>query len=236
MLNIYWGHSHSVKATKSTELHFACDTYRNQSIKNAERNRQAEQGYQTIKRGDDQRTSKQWRKLLACEQNIENVLEYLFQCWSTSAKTIIEKNNYCWAWKQMSYNKNECEKYWLHDLETIQEEADTRLMLHAAKYSNDLVIRSPNADVFVLALAFCSQNDGHLYFHTLKGRNPYTIIINHLQYMPILAKTNEMPLLVCMLSLDVTLWVLCMGFVKQKQKPPNGWATPIRRSAGQILI
>lgn len=51
------------------------------------------------------------------------------------------------------------------DPETTQEEADTRLMLHAAhaaKYSSDLVNKSPDTDVFVLALVFCSLIDGHL--------------------------------------------------------------------------
>ena len=36
----------SAKATKSTEIHFVCDTYSDLSIKNAERSRRAEQGYQ----------------------------------------------------------------------------------------------------------------------------------------------------------------------------------------------
>ncbi len=63
----------------------------------------------------------------------------------------------------------------VQDVEITQEEADTRLILHAAyaaKYSSDLVIKSPDTNVFVLALGFCSKIDGHLYFHTVKGRNP----------------------------------------------------------------
>lgn len=51
---------------------------------------------------------------------------------------------------------------------------------YAAKYSSDLVIQSPDTDVFVLALGFCSKIDGHLYFHTVKGRNTHIIDINRL--------------------------------------------------------
>ena len=50
----------------------------------------------------------------------------------------------------------------------------------AAKYSTDLVIKSPDTDVFVLALAFCSHIDCHLYFHTAKERNPHIADINSL--------------------------------------------------------
>ena len=39
----------SAKATKSTEVHFVCDRYSNLSVKNAERGRQSEQGYQKIR-------------------------------------------------------------------------------------------------------------------------------------------------------------------------------------------
>lgn len=83
----------------------------------------------------------------------------------------------------MNVNYTDLEVLEVHDLETTQEEADTRLMLHAAhvaKYSSDLVIKSPDTDVFVLALAFCSHIDGHLYFHTAEGRNPHITDINRL--------------------------------------------------------
>lgn len=43
------------------------------------------------------------------------------------------------------------------ELFTTQEEADTRLLLHCAHatdYSRHIIIRSPDTDVFVLALAF----------------------------------------------------------------------------------
>lgn len=38
---------HSAKETKSTELHFVCNTYTNLSVKNAERSRWAEHGYRS---------------------------------------------------------------------------------------------------------------------------------------------------------------------------------------------
>ena len=61
----------------------------------------------------------------------------------------------------------------LKELETIQEEADTRMLLHAAhasKTRTNIVMKSPDTDVFVLALSFCSHINANLYFHTAKGR------------------------------------------------------------------
>ncbi len=70
----------SAKANKTTEFHLVCDAYRNQSIKNAERSRWAEQRCQKIKiYGDDQKTTKQWRKFLACGQKKT--------CWRISSNT-----------------------------------------------------------------------------------------------------------------------------------------------------
>ena len=61
----------------------------------------------------------------------------------------------------------------LKHIETIQEEADTRMLLHAAHASKtwtNIVMKSPDTDVFVLALSFCSHINENLYFHTAKGR------------------------------------------------------------------
>src|SRR4029434_425269 len=61
----------------------------------------------------------------------------------------------------------------LKELETIQEEADTRMLLHAAHASNtwtNIVMKSPDTDGFVLAMSFCSHINANLYFHTVKAR------------------------------------------------------------------
>ena len=49
-------------------------------------------------------------------------------------------------------------------LESIQEEADTRFLLHAENASQDypnIVINSPDTDVFILALSKCLLIDAH---------------------------------------------------------------------------
>ncbi len=163
------------------------------------------------------------KKFLACGQNKENLLESFFQHWSTSAKNIIDNTRItvghggkCHIIK-MNGTYTDLKVLKVKGLETIHEEADTRFMqhaAHAAKNNRHLVIKSPDTDVFVLALAFCSQINGHLYFHTIKTETH--ALFTPTTYTPILARKNEMPWTVCMSFLDVTLWVLCMGLGKQE--------------------
>lgn len=106
-------------------------------------------------------------KFLACEENKKNVLEYFFQHWSTSAKfivgnttIIIGHGDKCHSTK-MNGSNTDLEILQVQDLETTQEEADTRHLLlaaYASKYSSDLAIKSPDIDVFMLALGFCQKN------------------------------------------------------------------------------
>src|SRR4029434_7946741 len=79
----------------------------------------------------------------------------------------------------------------LKELKTIQEEADTRMLLHAAHASKTWTTSAKtnwqcdshhgtwqqmpchldeDTDVFVLALSFCSHINANLYFHTVKRR------------------------------------------------------------------
>lgn len=95
---------------------------------------------------------------------------------------IIGHGDKCHAIK-INESKTDLEILRVQDLETTQEEADTRLLLYAAyaaQHSSDLVIKSPDTDVFVLALGFCRKIDGNLYIHTVKAKNPHIADINRL--------------------------------------------------------
>jgi len=72
------------------------------------------------------------------------------------------------------------------DLESNQEEADTRIVLHAIfaveKGSNVVVIRSPDTDVLLLLLHHCETiKSPEVYFHTdTKGKH-----VNHTRFIPV---------------------------------------------------
>ena len=70
----------------------------------------------------------------------------------------------------------------VEELRSIQEEADTRIFLHVRHaemngYSN-VVIHSPDTDVYIMAVAFSAELHGHLYFKTGIGDNSRIISID----------------------------------------------------------
>ena len=184
----------TAKTSKSKVIHFVPDTYQNMSIKNAERARRAVKGALITKiYSEDQKTPKQWAKFLACGENKENLLQFIFERWCKSGRDLIQDltlivghGGECHALRKDG-TTGDLEVSPMPALFTIQEEADTRLMLHcahAASYSQHIVIRSPDTDVFVLALAFAKEVGAHLYFHTGSGVNTRTVDVqqvhNHL--------------------------------------------------------
>lgn len=127
----------TAKASKSKVVHFVPDTYKNLSIKNAERSRRAAKGSQLTRiYSADQKTPKQWSKFLACGENKENLQEFFFETWSKSSKEqlqgislIVGHGSECHFIRANS-SGTEVEVLPIPSLFSIQEEADTRLLLH----------------------------------------------------------------------------------------------------------
>ena len=70
------------------------------------------------------------------------------------------------------------------ELQNDHKEADTRMLLHAKHASHDhddVVIRSPDTDVFVLAVGHKCSFDASLYFVTGTGNNCRIIDINKIR-------------------------------------------------------
>lgn len=137
----------------------------------------------------DQKTPKQWSKFLACGQNKENLQQFLFETWSMSSKEqiqvitlIVGHGSECHVIRVNSSGTG-VEVLPLQTLFSIQEEADTRPLLHcahASQYSSHVVISSPDTDVSMLAIAFCKEIGTNLYFHTRKGANKRTINVQRI--------------------------------------------------------
>eukprot|EP00057_Strongylocentrotus_purpuratus_P019489 XP_011673963.1 PREDICTED: uncharacterized protein LOC105442958 [Strongylocentrotus purpuratus] len=177
------------KMNKSKIVHFVPDRYKSKSIKNAERGRRAVEGSQLTKIfSGDQKIPNQWTKFLSSGENKENLLQYLFERWSQSGKDIIDDvtvivghGEECHAIR-MDRSKGELEIQPLPALFSTQEEADTRLLLHslhAASCSVDVIINSPDTDVFILCLAFSQDIDANMYFRTGQGNKTRTIAIGN---------------------------------------------------------
>ncbi|KAJ8049553.1 hypothetical protein HOLleu_02339 [Holothuria leucospilota] len=171
-------------ANKSKEIHFVTDTYREISIKNAEREKRAAGGSQLM-RIHGQPLPKQWKKFLSNGENKKSLIEFLDETWSKvktsclkGVKVFLAHDSMCHSLSPGNEENDPVVKVAESGLSTEQEEADTRMYLHAAhaaKTCGDAIIASPDTDVFIIGTALQSQIPAHLFFHTGRGANLRTI-------------------------------------------------------------
>ena len=146
---------------KAVRVDFVADRYPQLSIKNAEREKRASSGTSHVCiYARDQKVFKPWKKFISSGRNKENLLAFLLKCWS--------EMNGCLLGGIHLYvtSGKKCTKLLSVDGRIIQEqvdqlscdheEADTRLMLHAAHAASSgiqtVLVKSPDTDVFILAL------------------------------------------------------------------------------------
>ena len=121
------------------------------------------------------------------EKNKSTLIEFLLEEWSidTYAETIAHRELYVAVhdncYKLTSENDTVI-KVLQQDLVTPQEEADTRMFLHAAHASQQryeiIVIKSSDTDVGVLAVYYSSQISGSLILATGMGNKWRFIDVN----------------------------------------------------------
>ena len=131
----------------------------------------------------------QWKKFLSNSQNKENLLHFLVQEWSSRpyAATRLSAGGSLFVTDGMTCYQLTCNrdgqllKQVVPELKSSHEEADTRLILHAAHAGRSghecIIIKSPDTDVAVLATAHSAQIHGTVLFLTgTKQRRRYVNI------------------------------------------------------------
>ena len=138
-----------------------CDTYRKASIKTAERSRRTKSGSQVVTiYSDDQSTPKQWKKFLAHDANKTALVIFFAKVWpSTKLQHVCAIQLY--TTKGFSCDLIEFGRRGPVTVEKVDalaydhEEADTRLLLHAAHASRSydrIMIKSSDPVVAIIAL------------------------------------------------------------------------------------
>ncbi|XP_071812536.1 uncharacterized protein [Apostichopus japonicus] len=179
------------RSTGSNIIHFVTDTYPAMSIKGAERKRRAASGSQRIKiTKPDQPVPKQWKKYLANGFNKEQLVNFLFDSWSTYGEEDLKGISVYIAHAEQCHlitaSNGTTNIQEVPELHCTHEEADTRMLLHA-KYasdmgSKDIVIKSPDTDVFIIGIAMSPKlESSKLYFNTGKEEKNRTISLQAIQ-------------------------------------------------------
>jgi hypothetical protein len=167
---------------KAKIVHFVTDTYREQTIKQLERNRRGSSTPYLIS-GPKTKLPRDFKTFLLNSSNKRQFICFLLREWQTERYAqhlqgrqvffVCEEECLCLE----SHNGRTVSVSAVQELFSSQEEADTRIILHclyaAERIADDVTIsvRSPDTDVFVILLAYSTQIRQALFFDTGTGNN-----------------------------------------------------------------
>ena len=144
------------------------DVYRQDSIKSAERQQRTKKPgleYKNITAGH---IVQQWRLFLSNINNKTSLIAFLVKEWKkTEHRGKLGDRELFVTDLENCYCITEGTTHEVPDLMSSQEEADTRLLLHANHAAKSgckaVVIIADDTDVFIMFLAFCSRIDASIY-------------------------------------------------------------------------
>ncbi|XP_038062969.1 uncharacterized protein LOC119733637 [Patiria miniata] len=203
----------------SKEIHFVTGQYLSTSIRNAKRNPRAGSRTWSNKISDVRHkpVPVQWKKFLGLGRNKDNFVNFMFQIWKEVSSAILKDVKVYLAHGEechVLYNVNgEVKSETVPELECRHEEVDTRMLLHCAFISSqaspnspkkNIIIKSPDADVFILALHHSSSIESPLLFHTGRGKNLRTVNISQVSRVLGAERTKMLIGLHCLTGCDST--------------------------------
>ncbi|XP_065182225.1 uncharacterized protein LOC135812936 [Sycon ciliatum] len=168
-------------ATPPARVDFVADQYHTASIKSCERSKRtaSTEPLRVAVQRPDQAIPTQWKRFMASGANKAGLIQFFADHWSStpelkatlgvSRSVFITVGQQCYV-LQEEEGKSTLSRHQVSRLTSNHEEADTRLILHAADAVQqgfpDVVIRSPDTDVAVIAIGSASSIPGRLIFQT----------------------------------------------------------------------
>ncbi len=147
------------EGTDSQRIDVVFDVYRHDSIKNAEREKRGSESGHEFRNIKADHKIHHWRKFLSNSKNESLLIKFISEEWQNercrerlAVKTIfVTTKDHCYEISSVGATT-------VDELRSTQEEADTRMLLHAAHAAaaagyRAVVITSEDTDVFVLSLA-----------------------------------------------------------------------------------
>lgn len=163
----------------ASRLDIVFDVYFKTSIKDVERQRRST-GEMAIKQIVSSAPIKQWGQLLSSGEFKNKLITFFLNDWKTKRHLLNDKtvyvNDSSGTWKLTRQQMEICDR-----LQSNQEEADTRMILHAKDASSryeDIVIFTPDTDVFILAASNLGTIGCNLFILTGTGDNRRIINLN----------------------------------------------------------
>ena len=129
-----------------------------------------------------QKVPRQWKRFLTCGENKEELIKFIYTSWMKADPTLLRGIEVYLSHDEL------CHKFIttgglltchaVDELKCDHEEADTRMLTHARRASqlyDNIVIKSPDTDVFLIALNACLEINANLFFEP-GVRNGWRII------------------------------------------------------------
>jgi hypothetical protein len=181
---------------KAPLIHFVTDTYRQNSIKEQERQRRSAGvsvvEYESIT--SQTKMPRDFKCFLHSSRSKTQLIHFILNEWKTpqyaklfqQRRILFASDLSCVSLQSqdgMSVTMVEEPLY-----ATNQEEADTRLILHAVLASQEvaegvkLVVRSPDTDVLILLISHCHRIKRETLFETGTGNNRRILNVNHIAH------------------------------------------------------
>ena len=175
---------------RSERIDFITDTYLPQSIKSCERRRRGTT-QPLLLQGPKTKTPHNWKEFMANEENKTQLIDLLFEQWSSSRYASELKDRCVNFVKGEQCHKLSCTEDGTSVLAepnemlfSSQEEADTRIILHCLEISSSMadnttiIVQSPDTDVLVLLLRYIPQINRTTLFDTGTGNKRRLISVN----------------------------------------------------------
>lgn len=176
-------------ASKGKNMIFSTDMYKPLSVKTMERARRGTSSRLLIG-GPKTRKPVDWKEFLKNSDNKRRFIEILLEVWSSknlAPKLIDKKVTLICEGKafELSSNGEEVLKREVPEIESNQEETDTRVVMYCFHAKNNgyksVVVRSPDSDIFYILLSYIHDLEGiTVYFETGKKNKKRLINITEI--------------------------------------------------------
>lgn len=163
---------------------FSTDMYKALSVKTMERVRRGTSN-KLLVGGPKTKKPVEWKEFLKNSDNKMRFIEILLEVWSSKQfATRLESKEVTLICEgkayKLSYGNNEVTKTALPEIESDQEETDTRVILYCfyarTKGFKNVVVRSPDSDIFFILLNYIHDLDGITVFFETGKKNKKRLI------------------------------------------------------------
>ena len=178
------------KLPKTSRVDFVTDSYHRGSIKSVERLRRGVSKTFLIS-GPKTKTPRDWKSFMSNDENKSQLIKLLLSEWRGEkyAERLKQRKLYFVCGKECfmlsSADGNSVSSLHVNELDSSQEEADTRIILHCLHVASNssessVIVRSPDTDVLLLLVRFLSsiEGDKRVFFDTGQGNKRRILSIN----------------------------------------------------------